>query len=321
MLLQDAEHNLRRRPIRQQHARRADRHRKRHGVAKSVGEEQLGDRIDKVVLADAEAALPAQPRGLHWARVHVAHALGHAGRAGRVEPKRRLVAAGIDGFVIGRLVLQLGAQRQSERRCLAAGDEDVLEERQLPKDRLHHRQQRGRDEQRLGAAVTQDVGVLLGCQEGVERDRNHAGLDRTPERDGKIDRVVQQQRHARFAGDAIGVEQIGHAVAAGLQLAVSQRLVGIDEGWLRRPALRHVAIDHVDRRIVNAWIGHRSSLRPSRAAYSIAIPCFGGHLQHALHHTASLYPLKAQSFAQIRPRDVVSCRYPDEAAWPPPQRR
>jgi hypothetical protein len=51
---------------------------------------------------------------------------------------------------------------------------------------------------------------------------------------GKSTGVVQQQCHARLARNAVGVEQIGHAVAAGLQLAVGQRLVGIDEGRFRR---------------------------------------------------------------------------------------
>ena len=90
-------------------------------------------------------------------------------------------------------------KRERERRRLAARHEDVLEERQLPEDRLHHRQQRRRDEQRLGAAVAEDVGVLLGRQQRVEAHRHDAGLDGAPEGHREIDRVEQQQRDARLA--------------------------------------------------------------------------------------------------------------------------
>ena len=59
MLLERAEHHLRRRPLGQQHGGGADRHRKRHGVAEAVGEEQLGGGEDEIVLAHAEALLAA----------------------------------------------------------------------------------------------------------------------------------------------------------------------------------------------------------------------------------------------------------------------
>ena len=42
MAAHQREYRLRRRSLRQQHRRGADRHRKRHGVAEPVGEEQLG---------------------------------------------------------------------------------------------------------------------------------------------------------------------------------------------------------------------------------------------------------------------------------------
>ena len=76
----------------------------------------------------------------------------------------------------------------------------------------------------LRAAVAEDVGVLLGRQQRVEAHRHDAGLDGAPERHGKIDGIQQQQGDARLARDAVGGEQVGHAVAARLQLAVGQRL-------------------------------------------------------------------------------------------------
>jgi hypothetical protein len=159
---------------------------------------------------------------------------------------------------------QLAAERQRERRRLAARHEDVLEERQLPQDRLHHRQQLRRHDQRLRPAVAEYVGVLLGRQQRVEAHRHDAGLDRAPERGRKVHRVEQQQRDARLARNAVGGEQAAHAVGARRELAVGQRLGGIDEGRLGAAPVREVAVDHVGRRVVDARIAHRSS--PSRIA-------------------------------------------------------
>jgi hypothetical protein len=191
--------------------------------------------------------------------VHVPHALGHAGGARRVEPERGLVAAGVGSLEFRRLELQLAAQGKGERRRLAAGNEYVLEEWQLSQYRLHSLQQRRRHEQGFGSAVAQNVCVLLGREQGVEADRYDAGLDGAPEGDREVDSVQQQQGDTRFAGQLIGGEQVAHAVAARLQLAVGQRLAGIDERRLRPPAVQDVAVDHIDSGVVGARILHGSS--------------------------------------------------------------
>ena len=85
------EHRVRRRPLRQQHCCGADRHRERHGVAHAVGEEELRRRKDDVVLANADHALPHQPRRGHQRRVDVLDALRFPGRTGRVHPERDFV--------------------------------------------------------------------------------------------------------------------------------------------------------------------------------------------------------------------------------------
>ena len=163
-------------------------------------------------------AWPIEPRGLHHARVHVAHALRHAGRAGRIEPEGDLVGAGIGGFAVlspadrssvGRRGRMAGASPPHTKMCFRHGE--------LPEDRLHDRQQRRRDEQRLGAAVGENVGVLFGRQQRVERHRDDAGLDGAPERDREIDGIEQQQGDARLRVEHRGGEQVGHSVAAARQ--------------------------------------------------------------------------------------------------------
>ena len=87
MTAHDLEHSLRRRPLRQQHGRRADGHRERHGVAHAIGKEQLRRGENGVVFADADDALAHQPCRRHQRGVDVLDALGFAGRAGRIHPE------------------------------------------------------------------------------------------------------------------------------------------------------------------------------------------------------------------------------------------
>ena len=80
-------------------------------------------------------------------------------------------------------------------------------------DRL--RQRRGGDE-RGGAAVGEDIGVLRHIEERIERDGDAAGAHRSPERHRIIHRVVQQQRDAFFLPDAERAQRIGEANGARL---------------------------------------------------------------------------------------------------------
>ncbi len=256
MLLQGGEHEVRCRALRAQDGRRADRHRKRHGVAEAIGEEQFRRRIDDIVGGEADAGLADETGGFHEARMHVAGALGHAGRARRVEPEGDLVAAGVGGRESRVVQGELVAEGQRVGGRLAARDEDVLQARHAREDGLHHRHQRGRDDECLHARIRQDVGVLLGGQQRVERHRDDARLDRAPEGNGEVDGVEQQQGDAGFAFDAVGRKQVAHLPRPGGEGAVRQGFGGVDEGRLFGSAGAQIAFDKIGRRVVGARISH-----------------------------------------------------------------
>ena len=75
----------------------ADRHRKRQRVAEAIGEKQFCCRQHDVVLANAENLLCISVRGRGQIGMQMPHALGHAGRARRIQPERRLVSVGRNG--------------------------------------------------------------------------------------------------------------------------------------------------------------------------------------------------------------------------------
>src|SRR5262249_2992685 len=181
----------------------------------------------------------------------------------------------------------------------ASRHEYVFEKWQLTKHRLHDGQQLSRDEERARAGIAQDVCVLLRRQQRVEAYRHDAGLDGAPERYREISGVEQQKGDAGLALHTIGGSEVCHPVAAGLQLAVGQGLVGIDERRLGGAALRDVAVHHVDRGVVDARIIHCSSPGP----YDGGLLTFDGpslrhactarrgirlhHRLHRLHHSAT----------------------------------
>ena len=60
MLAQTLEYGRRRRPLRHQHCRRADRQREDQRIAEPVGKEEFGRRKDDVRFRDSEDWLPVQ---------------------------------------------------------------------------------------------------------------------------------------------------------------------------------------------------------------------------------------------------------------------
>ena len=70
---------------------------KRQRIAEAVGEEQFCRRQPDIVLANAEHLLGIGLRGRGEIGMQMPHALGHAGRARRIEPERRLVGVGRRG--------------------------------------------------------------------------------------------------------------------------------------------------------------------------------------------------------------------------------
>ena len=133
------------------------------------------------------------------------------------------------------LEAQFARRGQREGRRPAARHEDVLEERELTQDRLHHREQRRRNEQRLGATVAEDVGVLSAVSSVLRHYRHHARPDRTPERNREVDRIEQEEEPRALARYAVGIERLpyGWRVPA---VRLGQRLAGIDENRLWRAA-------------------------------------------------------------------------------------
>ena len=126
----------RRRAVRQQRGRRADRHRKAHAVAEPVGVIELAGREAHVVLGDAEHGLRIILRGRHRARMHMPHAFRHAGRAGRIEPERDLVGAGLGGSRGAFGVQQRGKIRmlaRSRRRPRSASSVSKSPRRRSPR--------------------------------------------------------------------------------------------------------------------------------------------------------------------------------------------
>jgi hypothetical protein len=137
----------------------------------------------------------------------------------------------------------------------------------LAKHRLHDGQQRSGDQERACAAIAENVSVLLRGQQRVEAYRDHAGFDGAPKRHREIHRVEQEQGDARLALDAIGCGEVGHPVAADLQLAVGQGLTRIDKCWLGAATLSDVAVHQVDRSVIDARIAHCSSQGPSDGGF------------------------------------------------------
>ena len=129
------EHPRRRRPLAVQHRGGADRHREGQRVAEAVGEEQLCGGEADIVLADAEHLLRIGVGGRLQIGMDVAHALGHAGRARRIEPERRLVRMRRGG----RELIAFAARARRRAACgrsLCAGDHDMLEIRHAADDVL-----------------------------------------------------------------------------------------------------------------------------------------------------------------------------------------
>jgi hypothetical protein len=120
--------------------------------------------------------------------------------------------------------------------------------------------QRRRDEQNLGARVLEDVAILLGGQQRVERNRNDAGADRAPEQHREVDRIEHHHGDAVFAGKAEPGQHRRDARAAFGKLAIGHAPRRIDEGSLRAAPLGDVAVDHIDGGIIHALRAHDSGV-------------------------------------------------------------
>ena len=105
--------------------------------------------------------------------------------------------------------------------------------------------QRRRGDDRRGAAVAENVGVLLRREQRVERQHHDAGAHAAPERHREIDGVVEQQTEPLFRPQPELLQRRGEPAGARLQLAIAQRTVGIGEcDFFAKPA-RDLGIDEI----------------------------------------------------------------------------
>ena len=238
------QHRVWGRAIRKQHRGGADRHRKGHRIAESIGEKQLCRREHQVVGRDAE-----HPRAIGLgrraqARMDVPHPLRRAGRARRIEPKSDLVrrALGRRGF----RPLPTSSDKRDEIAALPIrrADHDPADPGPLHRrpQRLH---QRRRDEQRGGAAVLQDVRGDLGRQQRVDRHRHDPGAQCAPESDREIDRVEHDERDAPLALDAGGAQPGSEPRRRRRQLAIGQTPPRVGEGEPVAAALAQMPVDEI----------------------------------------------------------------------------
>ena len=263
-----------RRTVRKQDGGGTGRHRERHAIAKSVGEEQLGGGENDVAGRDAKNALGEQFCGRHQAGVQMPRALGHTRRARGIEPECHLIGAGIGSF--RHRLTGCDECIQFEYTRIGSGTRDSDMQMPLCSDGVEHRRRAlvelARDDHGIGASVLDHVRQGLVRQQRVQRHRHDAGLDGSPEHDGKIDRVEHDQRNPPLARDAEPRQHIGEAIAGFGKRRIGQLPFGIDEGNLGAQPLGDVAIDHVDRGVVGAgcwrpgrgWFSTRHAVLPSR---------------------------------------------------------
>jgi hypothetical protein len=140
---------------------------------------------------------------------------------------------------------------------VAACHDDVLQERQVAKDRLDHRQQGCRHEQHLRAAVRQHVLVLVGGQQRVQRHGDDAGADGTEENAWPVDRIVHQNAHTGLAGDPQVFENVCGLARARNEFGEGQLPFVIDVGNLAATAFSQVAVRQVKRGVIERRFAHR----------------------------------------------------------------
>jgi hypothetical protein len=249
VLVEQREHQRRRRPVGVEHRAGADGKRKGQRIAEAIGEEQFRCGEADVVLADAEHLLGVGVGGGLKTGMQMPHALRHAGRARRIEPERRLVGMGLHGLEAVALVLQFFRQKLVPMSILARHD-DAIEIAHAPDDVFHDRKQSFRDEQHARATIGEDVGVLFRGQQRVERHRHDASADRAQKHDREIGRVEHDHGDALFAAHAEPAQHVGGAAALLLQIPVAEfgRAVGI--GDLVAASLLDIAVEQPRHRIV-----------------------------------------------------------------------
>ena len=181
------------------------RERKGQRVAEAVGEEELGGREADVVFAQSEDRLAVELDGPIGVGVGMDGSLRPASRAGRIEPEGGVVGTGPGGPGEGRAAGEKGLElglAEFERLGRARDDDLVDLVVGSGQRRLQHRFDRAADDRGLGARMLEHEGVVVGGEQGVDRNRDHAGEHRPQKGDRPVRAVEHEQHHALLALDA-----------------------------------------------------------------------------------------------------------------------
>ena len=141
--------------------------------------------------------------------------------------------------------------------------------RQTVSDRQHRAGKRGRNHRRNGAAVGEQVGILLGGEQRVDGYGNDAGANRAPKRNGIVDRVVENENDTVFLTQSQVAKCRGEAEGSIPQIAVGQGTAAIGESNLVAETAIDVGVDEIGCRVVGPavqeLVEHRfaQSSRPS----------------------------------------------------------
>src|SRR5674476_698242 len=224
--------------------------------------------------------------------MHMHRALRHAGRAGRIEPVRDLISTGSGGcraFVLGR---QQRVQPRHRRRA-SANDDNFLDVGQILGGFLHHREQRGRNKDRLGSRIFEKVAILVDRQPRVDQNGYNTRPDGPPEQHGKVDGIEQNESDPVFRFNPHACQHRADARRGIAQFAIGQVARGVDERGLLAPSLGDVAIHEIDSGIIVANGGHSGSL-----PFDIADKSCGYMVVIELSHLALARMMRASTARQ-----------------------
>src|SRR5215472_2047384 len=195
------------------------------------------------------------------------HSFRKAGRAGAVEPEAHVIATGI-GWVecVGCGVRNLG---EGELPGLGVPDYHKVAEMCELADPAKGIDEGCRYHGHFGAAVIQEVGIVLGFEVGVDGYRDRTQLDGAEKGGHELRAVKRSDQHPVLDLDAMLTERVPHPVRAGRDLSV--RLldtVGGANGDLVPPAGFQVAVQQVGTRVVAK---RQFSGRPNAHADSLEV--------------------------------------------------
>jgi len=151
---------------------------------------------------------------------------------------------------MSRLARQCLAEVDRARARLAADDDHMRKIGQFCEDRLENGQERAGDTQRAGARIRQHIGVLLGDEQRIERDRHDAGAQGAEEGDRRLDRIEHDERDALLAPEAERSQQPRETASLRLQLAIGELSLGVDEDELVAAPLLDIAVEQIGAGVV-----------------------------------------------------------------------